>query len=245
MEKLFFAVNRLPETAKMKKLALSEKKSRRVNKNSTGFTLMEIVVATTIFAVVVTAMMGLFNYTLKINRRTEALRQATQGMRNFVEYMVKVIRNGQIDYAINPDHATLASSIGSCPRPTVVGNNTYAQKENALGLYDDSSLERLCLYLANSSGTYVGSGVYSGQALVLEKAGGFKQILNPPNFNIENLMFFIRPRKDPYVTTGGLAKVQPFVTIVMKVVAKLPTGETQPIYYQTTISSDKYDIPNQ
>jgi prepilin-type N-terminal cleavage/methylation domain-containing protein len=213
-------------------------------KNSSGFTLMEIVVATAIFAVVVTAMMALFNYTLKINRRTEALRQATQGMRNFVEYIVKIVRNGQIDYGVNPDHSSLASSIGSCPRPTSVGNNTYAQKENTLGLYDDSSLERLCLYLGNSSGTYVGAGVYAGQTLVLEKAGGFKQILNPPNFSVENLIFYIRPRKDPYVTTGGLARVQPFVSIVMKVVAKLPTGEIQPIYYQTTISSDKYDIPN-
>ncbi len=228
----------------MKKADILLEKKRPGKVSASGFTLMEIVVATAIFAVVVTAMMSLFNYTLKINRRTEALRQATQGMRNFVEYIVKIVRNGQIDYGVNPDHASLASSIGSCPRPTSVGNNTYAQKENTLGLYDDSSLERLCLYLGNSSGTYVGANVNTGQTLVLEKAGGFKQILNPPNFAVENLIFYIRPRKDPYVTTGGLARVQPFVSIVMKVVAKLPTGEIQPIYYQTTISSDKYDIPN-
>ena len=63
-------------------------------KNSAGFTLMEIVVATTLFAIVFSSLLGLFNYILKINRKSEALRQASQGARDFVEYLVKEIRNG-------------------------------------------------------------------------------------------------------------------------------------------------------
>ena len=69
-------------------------------KNQTGFTLMEIVVATTIFAVVTVALLSLFNYILKINRRSQALTQAADGMRNFVEFLTKQIQNGQIDYYI-------------------------------------------------------------------------------------------------------------------------------------------------
>ena len=40
-------------------------------------------------------------------------------------------------------------------------------------------------------------------------------------------------------------KLQPFVTIFAKFVANLPTGENVPIYYQTSVSSNQYDIPNQ
>jgi prepilin-type N-terminal cleavage/methylation domain-containing protein len=69
-------------------------------KKNLGFTLMEIVVSTTIFAIVAAAMMSLFNYVLKINRRSEALRQSAQGLRNFVEILAKDIRNGQIDYFV-------------------------------------------------------------------------------------------------------------------------------------------------
>jgi prepilin-type N-terminal cleavage/methylation domain-containing protein len=211
-----------------------------------GFTLIEIVVSTTIFVIVTTAMMSLFNYTLKINRRAEALRQATQGVRNFTEYIVKTVRNGQIDFSVN--NATVQSPISPCPKPIPLagqahdGSNTYLSKENRLGLITPEG-ERLCLYLGDSLGNAVTSG-FVGETLVIEKTG-FKQVLNPPYFKVENLMFLIRPQEDPYYTgAGGLVRVQPFVTVIMKVIAQLPTGETQPIYYQTTISSDQYDIPN-
>jgi prepilin-type N-terminal cleavage/methylation domain-containing protein len=76
-----------------------------------GFTLMEIVVSTTIFAVVLTMTLAIFNYALKINRRTEALRQTTQGMRNFTEFLVKEIRNGKIEYSATPVSASCESFI--------------------------------------------------------------------------------------------------------------------------------------
>ncbi len=219
-----------------------------------GFTLMEIVVATTIFAFVAASLMALFNFTLKINRRTEAQRQAVQGMRNVVEYVVKTVRNGQIDYNV-VGGSTIIPPVGPCPQPSESGppdgihdgNNTYLTRENRLSLYDEED-KRLCLYLGNSAGNYVNPGVFSGanaQTLVLEKEGGFKQALNPPNFKIENLMFLIRPLEDPYFAgAGGLIRVQPSVTIIIKAVADLPTKEKFSIFYQTTVSSDKYDIPN-
>lgn len=221
-------------------------------KKSKGFTLIEVVVATTIFAVVTAGMMTLFNYTLKINRRAEAVRQATQGIRNFTEFLVKTIRNGQIDYSV-VNGATVQTPVSPCPKPGPLpgqphnGSNTYTQKENRLGVITAEN-ERWCLYLGDAAGNWVPAG-FSGQTLVLQKENAIKEILNPPYFTVENLMFFIRPLEDPYYTgansliSAGL-QTQPFVTIVLKGVALLPTGEKQNIYYQTTISSDKYDIPN-
>jgi hypothetical protein len=51
---------------------------------------------------------------------------------------------------------------------------------------------------------------------------------------------------DPYTNNplGTLAKIQPSVTILAKFTASLPTGERVSIFYQTSVSSDKYDLPN-
>lgn len=237
-----------------------------------GFTLVEIIVATTIFAVVVAALMALFNYTLKINRRAEALRQATQGMRNFVEFLVKEVRNGDIDYGIiGGTQKTLAwqPPLGPCNVSIDGGgnvSNTYTSgtlgKTNWLGIITTDN-EEACVYFADYQGNAFASNIYTCSApssqkctLVMEKyvPGGpnIKEIINPPNYKIDSLAFFVRPVCDPLATTclawvsnpPGLPKVQPSVTIAIKFIVNLPTGETVPIYYQTTITSGRTDIPS-
>ncbi len=214
-----------------------------------GFTLMEIIVATAIFAIVSVAMLSLFNTTLKINRKSEALRQATQGVRNFTEFLIKTIRNGQIDYSIDTANFLVKNPVSPCPKPDPIvgyahdGSNTYNSKETRLGIVTPEG-ERWCLFLGDSNGNWVSSG-FVGQTLVLKTEAGLSQILNPPYYQVENLMFIIRPQEDPYYdNTGGLIRTQPAISLFMKVVAKLPSGDTFPIYYQTSVSSDKYDIPN-
>ncbi len=231
-----------------------------------GFTLMEIMVATVIFAMVTVSLLSLFNYVLKINRRGEALRQASQDSRDFVEFLVKEIRNGQIDYYVyNGFYGSFINGDNSkpCGPPTTPGNPvvstdnpTYWPKSNWLGIINTDNVQE-CFYYAKADGiTYVDTvgsnpstfnSAGGGNALVLEKQGITSvQKLNPPNSRIDNLMFLIRPLTDPYTTTtpGGLAKIQPSVVIIIKFVVQLPTGEQVPIYYQTAVSENKYDIPN-
>jgi prepilin-type N-terminal cleavage/methylation domain-containing protein len=134
-----------------------------------GFTIMEIVVATTIFSVVVAVMMSLFNYVLKINRRSEALRQATQGVRNFVEILSKEIRNGKIDYfVINGITPSPISPLGPCTAPAInSGNvsNTYQEKENKIGVISTESQES-CYYFGDKNG--------NPQAADIQNAAGYK-----------------------------------------------------------------------
>jgi prepilin-type N-terminal cleavage/methylation domain-containing protein len=194
-------------------------------KSGAGFTLMEILVAATIFAVVVSALSVLFNYTLKINRRTEALRQATQGMRNFVEFLVKEVRNGQIDYGlIDPAGQARNGSIypiGSSPCiMPVVGPSpitvqpTYGSQDNKLAvLNQDGSYE--CFYLAYGPGNKLNKN--TGDAapssdfgatvnnpnpvLALQKSSiplGGAEILSSPNVSVQKLVFLVRPLCDPY-----------------------------------------------
>src|SRR5438105_3226321 len=99
-----------------------------------GFTLMEIMVASVIFAIVAASLLAIFNYVLKINRKTEALRQASQGMRDLVEFMAKEIRNGQVDYGLLDPGGTEVSAL---PDPcSTLHSSGYGTQDNRLGLID-------------------------------------------------------------------------------------------------------------
>jgi prepilin-type N-terminal cleavage/methylation domain-containing protein len=237
-----------------------------------GFTLMEIMVATVIFAFLMVSLMGLFNYVLKINRRGEALRQAAQDSQNFVEFLVKEIRNGQVDYFVNSGAYTsyINADIpqAPCRPPGIPGTSVGSQPtykpvsgglaiSNWLGIINTDNVEE-CFYFASSTGAYVdtiGSSpstftapASSNAALYMEKDGVTTvQKLNPPNSRIEDLAFVVRPQNDPYSSSTGfsLPKIQPVVKIIIKFVVQLPTGEQVPMYYQTSVSENKYDIPNQ
>lgn len=223
---------------------------------------MEITVSTAIFAIVMVSLLSLFNYVLKINRRTEALRQASQGMRSFVEYLVKEIRNGQIDYYVSGGQTLEARISGTspCGAPGSLGGDTYALQENKLGIINTESIKE-CFYFAKADGSYVdtvganpstfSTPAGSSYKMAMQKAGVTgTQIINPPNLRLDKLMFVVRPTCDPYSNNcssygNSFPKIQPFVTIMVKFTAALPTGEQVPIYYQTSVSSNQYDIPNQ
>lgn len=238
---------------------MMERKIKKITaKKEVGFTIMEIVVATTIFAIVMVTLLSLFSYTLKINRRTEALRQATQGLRNFVEFIVKEVRNGHLDYYVvnGTTNSEDISPDSPCKHPAAAGGNTYNPKENKLGIITDDGVQE-CIYFGREDGSYVdtpGNGALSNTfsapagasyTIAMQKKGVTGvQILNPANYKIQHLVFYIRPLKDPFVVTGGYAKVQPFVVMNIKAQVNLPTGETQEIYYQTAVSTNKYDLPN-
>lgn len=182
--------------------------------------MMEIIVATTIFAGTLTLMFAMFNYTLKISRRGDALRQATQGMRNFTEFIVKEIRNGKIDYA-----AGSLVAIGSCP------DGVYSETSTSLGLTAIDG-ERQCIYWNSTT-----------KALMVQKETTAAYSLNPQFFTVEDVKFFIRPLTDPY-TGAPLPRTQPFVTLAITFRTQPYAGEAAiTIPYQTTVSTDVYDIP--
>ena len=204
---------------------------------------------------------------MKIQRKTEALRQASQGMRNFVEFFVKEIRNGRIDYGVSGGTA-LQPTKSPCPNPPAIASNTFGQStygamggagptyqaDTRLPLINLSN-EQECLFWAKDNGSggikevesaadiTSGAAIYLGLAKI--NVAGYEKI-NPPNMKVDYVRFYVRPMCDPYTTTcpnGGLPERQPFVTIVMRFNLTLGTGERVIIPYQTTITTDDYAIP--
>lgn len=205
---------------------------KKNTKNQSGFTLVEILVSTAIFVMVVSAMLGMFNYTLKINRRVQALREVAQGTRAFAETITKEIRNGHIDY--------------SNWAPAQCSPNDYAIGITKSLAIQTRTGDKLCYYFDNA-------GIMNLKRQTPEKTVT-APIFNSTNFKIDenSFRFIVRPKRDPNQTapvqgqgTGGspvYPQIQPFVTIVAKFIINGGSVNPTSINYQTTISTDVYDI---
>lgn len=198
--------------------------------NQSGFTLVEVIVATAIFVTVVVAMLGLFDYTLKINRRVQAMREVAQGTRIFVETLTREIRNGRIDYEAG-------SWAGQCDAENYY-EGTAAGYHKSLALISRSG-DKLCFYFDNGTLTLKKKTTNGDITATVFGSTRFKVI--PETFR-----FFVYPNTDPSDNSAGsYPAVQPYVTVVSQFQLGV-NDEANPvrINYQTTISTDIYDIPH-
>lgn len=199
------------------------------NKQS-GFTLVEIIVSTAIFVVVMVAMLGLLTQTLQINRRVQANRELVQGSRIFTETIAKEVRNGRIDYD---------SPFNDCDPVN------YTEEINQSLAILTRSGDRLCFYLSANGSFYLKKQTTSGQYIdSVFDANRFK--INPDTFR-----FYVNPQDNPDPDTSGpsgcvgcIPGIQPSVTVVAQFELTAFTNSTSKINYQTTISTDVYDIPH-
>ncbi len=204
-----------------------------MNRNQQGFTLMEVLVATAIFVLVVSGMLTLFTQTLKINRRVQSVRELVQGTRAFTETISREVRNGRIDYQswdTDPDcNAT-----------------NYALRENKSLAILRNNGDKICFYLDEGGDFYMKKKIPSGTTRELVFSADRFRII-PGSFR-----FNVYPSQDPnpdcgaVCSDGSYPEVQPFVTIVAQFeLDNSPSEPTSIINYQTTISTDVYDIPKQ
>lgn len=210
-----------------------------------GFTLMEVMVSVTIFAAVVTLLLGLFNYTLRIYRRIEAQRQVSQSVRTTMEFLVKEIRNGQVDYNIS-NGLTLNTQVDShCPVPASVANDTYSTTTtNYIGITNVDG-ERECIYWVHDSDPTKQNDATNNNIYIKKDNVTAVSQLNPSNVKLRELRFYVSPLHDPYATSPSLAEQEPVVTIVALVSVTLSSGEVRTVPYQTSVSTYAYDIPSQ
>ena len=221
--------------------------SQLTTHSSSGFTLMEIIVSMTIFATVITMVLSMFTYTLKLYRREEAQRQVSQSVRTVMEFLVKEIRNGQVDYGI-VNGVTIDTLVDAhCPRPSSINADTYSvSSTDHLGIINVIG-ERECIYWVHDSDPTKQNDPTNNNLFIKKQNVGVVSQLNTSNVKLTDLRFYVSPLRDPYTVPGGsgLVEQEPLVTIMAKVSVTLPTGETRVVSYQTTVSTYAYDIPSQ
>lgn len=207
----------------------------KLYQNNFGFTLMEVVVSVTIFASVVTLMLGLFNQTLRIYRRTDAIRQATQNVRSSMEFLTKEVRNGQVYYGVSKggvvDFPGGTHPLLPCPlAQTSPSQDVYGGQVEQFALINVNG-ERACVYWQNEN-------LYIKKEFVADASQ-----INPATVKFKQVSFLVFPGADPY--SNPSQKAQPSVSISVLAEAQLPSGERYQIPYQTSISTYNYDIPTQ
>lgn len=195
---------------------------RQFEKQS-GFTLMEIIVATAIFVTVVSSILVLFTFVLQMNRRVQAVRQVAQGSRNFTEILSREIRNGRVDYN---------SANANC-----VASNYDDITNQSVALTTVDGVES-CIYLTEDGLLNIERRNQSGSPTT--------EVINPDNFTInpENFRIWVRPTTDPFGGDLSNKGVQPMVTVLAEFIIYSGQRDQQVIPYQTTISSDVYNIPH-
>lgn len=218
--------------------------SKILAKREKGFTIIELLVSISIFAVVVTIGLALFSQVLRIQRRVETLRRLNQALRNTSEFMVKEVRNSKIHYGIEGGTALTADFPSNCPQPpqsggvpsggaTYVWNNVNRNQGIAL-LNASDELE--CIYYNAAE-----------KAIYIQKVGiTSPQRLTPQDVSVDKFKVRVTPGRDPYMDTGGgLGETQPMAQFVITMSTTLGSGETRSISYQTSVSTNIYDIPRQ
>ena len=192
-----------------------------------GFTLIEAVVAATIFALVVTSILSTYLFVLRINTRTRAQRAVAQNARFITEFLSKEIRNGHIDYE---------KYLGNVPTTTtslwLLNQNN--ETEN-IYLADSTSPQNV---LANSSGCQ--SGITICDVMILKPGvSGTATTLNSGSVKITNFEFIISPSTNPF-TASKTVNEQPHVTAVIQLTANLGSRDEVKMDLQSTFSELYY-----
>ena len=82
----------------------------RIGSNSdAGFTLIEALIAASVFAVTMTSIVGVYLSVQRLNQTSASVQILQQNGRFLIEDMTKMIRNGEIDYA--------KYGVGGVPQP--------------------------------------------------------------------------------------------------------------------------------
>jgi prepilin-type N-terminal cleavage/methylation domain-containing protein len=196
--------------------------SSRLKIDNTGFTLMEIIVATSIFAVFIVVIVNVFQNVVEDQRRTIAMQNIQENLRYVLEVMSKEIRQAKRS-------DSYCESIFSA---TFNGNNRIF---NTAGIDDER------IYFRNKQALCVSYSIVNGAlARSATSSSGIVDTLATPNeLTISDLVFDVR---DNDVNSAPGSLIQPLVTWKFQTsFNKLGDRYAAPITIQTSVSSRFYE----
>ncbi len=187
-------------------------------KKEGGFTLMEMIVATTLFVVVVIGATRIFNTIVEGQRSAIASQNIQENIRYFFEVMSKEVRTAK------KNESNCSSLLSPQPVPEYkVYNTAEVNGEEAL-------------YFENQYGQCVAYYVDADDTLMI-KRGENEAAAMPASLAIDNLEFEVEDDE-----IGETHSIQPKITLVMDVsLSGIKAISSKEIKLQTTISSRYYE----
>lgn len=205
-----------------------------------GYTIVELIVAMSIFAVVMVIAVGAFVTVQGTSNKTTAQRKVQQDSRYNLELLARQIRAGRIDYGFYARNASDArcnvtnrqmlalfvaeTAANGSSDPVVTRVFYFTADDPTTSVTTDTTLYSLAD--ANVSSTPTCDEVINNPARV-------KQIGSDPNdpnrVVLTNLQFFILPTRDPLNTAETSAVIQnthPRVTVLWTAQSGNPTGNS-------------------
>lgn len=194
-----------------------------------GFTLMELLVALSIFSTVVAAATDIFLMANRSQRKILALERAQADARFTMETIAREFRNDQVDYAYYADRPQPES--GPLDRLALIdgGGNSirFGVSEDGQACADAASSPCLVVAVNEGSPTAVSAP------------------FTPKGVVVRNAKFYLAPTVDPvnFNPVSGMfdSDIQPRVTIVLVLESVSAHIQEQTLtYFQTTVTNRNY-----
>jgi hypothetical protein len=205
---------------------------RNLHKKQKGFTIMEALIATFLFSVTMSSIIGIYLSTVKLHRRANAIRTVTENVRYISESLSKEIKNGTIDWA-EPKPFTADTACGRTP---------VANPDWRLPIVNVDG-DRICYYLGDTFGFRSSTGEY----LWMIKNELPPVQLTTASVKVKQFRVYVYPLANPYCNNPpscssiGTTK-QPHVIITARIESNIDPNNIVSLPFETTINIPRYDF---
>ncbi|MCZ2846343.1 MAG: prepilin-type N-terminal cleavage/methylation domain-containing protein [Candidatus Bathyarchaeota archaeon] len=217
----------------------------KLKKKKRGFTLLELLVSVTIFAITIMVGVDLFFTIVKIQRRISYVQELQGDARNLLEEMAREVRLGSIDYEYYTDKAINFSDLrdASTDNNKILvikdpdDNRSFFKRVDAgTTLVKNPSRNRFVIKIC-----YIDARSDSEDKCDQESNW---EIATPEGFHVEKFLIFVNPEVNPFELNESYEydfDEQPRVTIILQTESDRKEKAYQIFSrLQTTVSSRLY-----
>lgn len=221
---------------------MQNEKCKTKNGGRAGFTLVEMLIATSLFSVVILTSTDIFLRVQRAQRQAAILEKTQDITRFFLTRVAQEVRSGSIDYEYYNDPGGLKND-----QYTKQGNGQIASQTLALRTAEGERLLFKTRPKGDASCAPTTPDEDVSPCLIIATTAPVSQAerMNPPGYTIQKLLFVITPGSDPFsidpATNDFQSNAQPKVTIMLTVQSTL-AGIKQPfnLTTQTTVATREY-----
>ena len=202
-----------------------------------GFTLMEMVIAMSIFLIFLTAVFSTFITITDTQKKANLNRESVAEVREIINFISNETKDKAIDY--------------SCYEDAICSTGFNGRNEtDTIALISKNGLERTIIKKTETDGLYEIKSYNQNRLTTNQQwqAPEIENAIHSPNLRLQKALFLVTPNLDPFENTLEAAEntsiqYQPNLQIILNIQRKETEGEIDPnpIVVETSLSSRIYN----